>query len=142
MSAQRQPSQDDSPAVAIARAHVEAWSNHDWDKARRALAEDVKVIATTTQPIMKEDTNTTGADAYMRGLKEFAEGVDPGSARVISSVGDDRNALLVVSVKAALGPGPKMTVTAARLYLLDEKDKIKSERFIFYAAPRRLPGEG
>ncbi len=32
------PVHQDSPAVAIARAHVEEWSNHDWDKARRSLA--------------------------------------------------------------------------------------------------------
>ena len=35
--------QQESPAVAIARAHVEAWSNHDFDTARSMLAPDVKV---------------------------------------------------------------------------------------------------
>lgn len=31
-------SQHESPAIAIARAHVEAWSNHDFDAARNGLA--------------------------------------------------------------------------------------------------------
>jgi len=35
-------------AVTIARAHVEAWSNHDYDEARKSLAADVKVTVTTT----------------------------------------------------------------------------------------------
>jgi len=130
------PLRQDSPAVGVARAHVEAWSNHAYESARELMADDVKVITTTTQPIMKQDVNTTGLDDYMRGLKEFAQTVEPGSARVISSIGDDRNALIVVTVKAALGPGAKATLTAARLYLLDEKGKIKSERVIFFASPQ------
>jgi len=120
-------------AVAVALAHVEAWSNHDYEKARKLLADDVKVTVATTQPVMS-DVNTTGIDDYLRGLKEFAKTVEPGSARVISSVGDERNALIVVTVKAALGPGPKVTLTAARLYSLDENEKIVSERVIFFTA--------
>src|SRR5260370_33486286 len=79
------------------------------------LTDEVKVMTTTTQPIMKEDVNTTGIEEYMRGLKEFAQTVEPGSARVISSIGDEHNALLIVSAKAAFGPGSKVTLTAARL---------------------------
>jgi hypothetical protein len=30
-----------SPALAVARAHVEAWRVKDWDKARSMLAPDV-----------------------------------------------------------------------------------------------------
>ena len=126
----------DSPAVVVARAHVEAWSNHNYDKARKLLTDDVHVITTTTQPIMKADVNTTGIEEYMRGLKEFAQTVDPGSAHVVSSIGDEHNALLIVTAKAALGPGRKVTLTAARLYLLDESAKIKSERVIFFAVPQ------
>jgi len=122
----------ESPAVAIARAHVEAWSHHDFDAARAHLSPDVKVTATTTQPIMP-DTTLVGIDDYMRGLIQFAQAVVPGSARVIASVGDDRNALLTVTVEADLGGG-KVTLPAARLYLIDEDDKIKAEQVIFYAA--------
>ena len=60
----------------------------------------------------------------------------PGSARVIASVGDERNALLMLTVQAVFGAGaPTMTLPAARLYLLDETGKIKSEQVIFYAVP-------
>ena len=122
----------ESPAVAIARAHVEAWSNHDFDTARKGLAPDVKVTATTTLPIMPA-TDLTGADAYMIGLTQFAQGVVPGSLRVIASVGDERSALLMLTVEADLG-GRRATLPAARLYLLDDDGKIKAEQVVFYLA--------
>ncbi len=124
--------QTESPAVAIARAHVEAWSNHDFDTARSGLAPDVHVTATTTQPIMKP-TDLTGADSYMVGLTQFAQAVTPGSLCVIAAVGDERNALLMLTVEADFG-AEKATLPGARLYLLDENDKIKAEQVIFYAA--------
>ena len=73
--------QHESPAVAIARAHVEAWSNYDFDTARNGLAADVKVTATTTLPIMPA-TDLTGVDNYMLGLTQFAQGVVPGSLQI------------------------------------------------------------
>ena len=124
--------QHESPAVAIARAHVEAWSNHDFDAARSSLAADVKVTATTTLPIMPA-TDLSGADDYMVGLTQFAQAVVPGSLRVIASAGDERNALLMLTVEADLPVG-RMTLPGARLYLLDEAGKIKTEQVIFYAA--------
>jgi hypothetical protein len=124
--------QNESPAVAIARAHVEAWSNHDFDAARSALAPDVRVTSTTTQP-MPPATDLTGADDYMVGLTYFAQTVVPGSLRIIASTGDDRNALLMLTVEADFGAG-KATLPGARLYLMDENDKIKAEQVIFYAA--------
>src|SRR5215471_10529789 len=96
--------QHESPAVAIARAHVEAWSNHDFDTARRSLAPDVRVTATTTQP-MPPATDLTGADDYMIGLTQFAQAVVPGSLRILASVGDERNALLTLTVEADFGAG-------------------------------------
>ena len=69
----------------------------------------------------------------MRGLIAFAQCVVPGSARVLASTGDERNALLMVTVEGDLGGG-KMTLPAARLYLLDDDGKIRSEQVIFYAA--------
>jgi hypothetical protein len=122
-----------APAVAIARAHVQAWSQHDFDTARSHLADDVRVTVTSTQPTMPS-TNTTGIDDYMRGLIPFAQGVIPGSAEVIASVGDERNALLVVTVKADLGAG-QVTLPAARLYLLNGNDKIEAEQVIVYTTP-------
>jgi hypothetical protein len=129
------PIVQESSAVALARAHAEAWSNHDWDTARKMLAPDVHVTATTTQPIMNP-TDLTGIDDYMDGLIKFAEAVEPGSARVIASIGDERNSLILLTVRAAFGPdGPKVTLPAARLALFDENQKMKEERVIFFAVP-------
>jgi hypothetical protein len=125
----------EAPAVAVAKAHVEAWSNHDWDKARAALAADVKVAAMTTNPAFPA-TNLEGVDQYMNGLIQFAQGLEPGSAQVVASVGDERNALLMVTARlAAGGPFGTGTLPGARLYMLDENGKIESEQVIFYSVP-------
>ena len=124
--------QHESPAVAVAGAHAEAWSNHDFDTARNGLAPGVRVTATTTQP-MPPATDTTGTDDYMIGLTQFAQAVVPGSLRILASTGDERNALLMLTVEVDFGAG-KVTLPAARLYLLDENNKIKTEHVIFYAA--------
>ncbi|MGH3029427.1 MAG: hypothetical protein ACRDNE_01425 [Gaiellaceae bacterium] len=79
-------------------------------------------------------TDLTGADDYMDGLVEFAGAVAPGSARVLASVGDERIALLMLTVEADFGGG-KVTLPAAWLYLFDEEDKIKAEQVVFFAAP-------
>jgi hypothetical protein len=124
--------QHESPAIAIARAHVQAWSNHDFDTARNGLAPDVRVNATTTQPTPPA-TDLTGAEDYMVGLTQFAQAVVPGSQRILASVGDQRNALLMLTVEVDFGAG-KATLPGARLYLLDEHNKIKTEHVIFHAA--------
>jgi len=124
--------QQESPAIAIARAHVEAWTNHDFVAARSALAPGVRVTAITTQP-MPPATDLTGADDYMAGLTQFAQAVVPGSLRILASTGDERNALLMLTVEADFGAG-KATLPGARLYLLDENNKIQTEHVIFYAA--------
>jgi hypothetical protein len=125
--------QHESSAVAIARAHVEAWSNHDFDTARNGLAPDVRVTATTTQPTPPA-TDLTGAEDYMVGLTQFAQAVVPGSLRILASVGDERNALLMLTVEVEFGDGKAM-LPGARLYQLDDHDKIKTEQVIFYTAP-------
>ncbi|HEX8863312.1 MAG TPA: nuclear transport factor 2 family protein [Actinomycetes bacterium] len=124
--------QQESPAIAIARAHVEAWSNHDFDTARTLLAPDVRVTATATQP-RQPATALTGADDYMAGLTRFAQAVVPGSLRILASAGDERNALLMLTVEVKFGAG-KATLAGARLYLLDDNDKIKTEHVIYYIA--------
>ena len=122
----------DSPAVAVARAHIQAWSHHDFEAARQTLADDVHVIAMTTQPTPPL-TDLTGVDNYMPGLIQFAHAVVPGSAQILATVGDERNALIMFTVEADFG-GQKATLPGARLYLLDEQDKIKTEQVVFYAA--------
>jgi len=121
----------DSPAISIARAHIEAWSNHDFASARKSLAADIHFTATSMQPAMAP-TDLVGIDNYMTGLVRFAHAVVPASARVIASIGDERNALVMVTVKAFLGLGTPKTLPMARLYLLDGQGKIKGEQVIFY----------
>ena len=128
------PLSSDSPAVAIARAHVAAWSNHDYDTARAGLAPDVTVDSTTTQPIMAP-VHLRGAGPYMEGLTHFAQTVVPGGAQVVASAGDERNALLTLTVEADFGGG-KVTLSTARMYLLDDDGKIKAEQVIFFATPQ------
>jgi SnoaL-like protein len=127
--------QQESPAVAIARAHVEAWSNHDFDTARSMLAHDVKVTATPADPALPQ-TDLTGAGNYMAGLIAYAQPIVPGSVRILASTGDERNALLALTMTMAGGPfGTGATAPCARLYVLDDNDKIKIEHVIFYVAP-------
>src|SRR5215472_1753523 len=126
--------QHESPAVAVARAHVEAWASHDFDKARSMLAPDVRVQVTTTAPY-PPDTDLTGADKYMEGLRAYAGPVVPGSVSVLGSAGDDRNALLLLGLTMAGGPfGAGTTAPCARLYLIDDNGKIKAEQVVFYLA--------
>ena len=80
----------DSRAVALARVHLEAWTNHDLDAARRNLAADVEFFS--------PGAHLVGIDEYMdapRGLTQFAKQVVPGSLRVIAAMGDERNALIM-----------------------------------------------
>ena len=124
-----------SKAVDLARAHCEAWSNHDWDTAHKALADDVTVTSTTTMPgAPKADLD--GPDAYMEGLRAFAEMVVPGTLQVNAGVGDERNALVQVTVQTDGPPFGPLTLHGARLYLFDEDDKIKDEQVIFVGVPR------
>ena len=127
--------QTESPAVAVARAHVEAWTNHDFDTARSLLSDDVEVTATSPDPALPH-THLTGASSYMEGLIAYAQPIVPGSVTVLASTGNGRNALLTLGVKMAGGPfGAGVTAPCSRLYLLDENNKIKTEHVIFYVAP-------
>jgi hypothetical protein len=131
MSSSQEPT-----AVAVARAHVEAWSNHDYDTARAALAADVHVLAVSVDA-QAPDTDLSGVDAYMEGLIQFGQIVLPGTTTVNSSVGDDSRALLRVTSRVKFGPdAPEMTLHGARLYLVGEDRKIVDEQVIFYVSPQ------
>jgi SnoaL-like domain len=123
----------DSPAVTLALAHAEAWSHHNWDTARTMLAPDVHVISMTTQPNLPA-TDVTGADAYMEGLIKFAQAIEPGSFRLIGSIGDEHNSLILYTIQVAFSPdGPTVALPGARLALFDENDKLKAEQVVFFA---------
>jgi hypothetical protein len=130
MSSQQEPT-----AVAVARAHVVAWGVHDYDVARAALAPEVHVIVTSVDPNTPQ-VDTAGAEEYMDGLIQFGQAVLPGTTRVISASGDAARAMLQVSSRVKFGPdAPEMTLNGARLYRLDESQKIVEERVIFFVSP-------
>jgi hypothetical protein len=128
------PSHNSEP-VDLALAHIRAWSEHDYETARNGLADDVKVTAVTTlQGAPRADL--IGAEAYMRGLRAFADPIVPGSLRIESSLGAGRNALVVNTVDIDGPPFGPSSLTNARLYLFGEDDKIQSEHVVFYLLPR------
>ena len=121
----------DSKAVAFARAHLEAWTNHDLERARRNLAADVQFFSPAGHLV--------GIDEYMdgpRGLVQFAKQVVPGTLRVIASVGDDRNALIMYQVDTEGGPLGAKTFPSAQTWSLDDGGKIQLERIISIVTPR------
>ena len=77
------PSQDESPALKVARAYVEACGKRDWDTAHSLRTPGVHVTATRTGPY-PPPTDLTGADDYMTGLTAFAEPIVPGSVRELA----------------------------------------------------------
>ncbi len=121
----------ESPAVATALAHIGAWGHHDWATTRALLAPDVHARVTSTTPGFAGG-EFTGADAYMERKTKAARLIEPGSVRVLSTVGDDRNALVLVTLRIGLGPGGAL-VTMARscLYLVDD-GRIKDERDAYF----------
>ena len=126
----------DPTAVAIARAHVEAWGSHDYDAASSNLAPGVHVVVTSVDP-EAPSVDTTGIEEYMQGLVQFGQAVLPGTSSVNSAVGDDTRALLRVTSRVKFGPdAPEMTVHGARLYRLDENRKIVDEQVIFFLTPQ------
>lgn len=125
----------ESTAVKVARAHVAAFGNHDFDAVRALLADDVHVVATTVDP-MPPKVDTTGVEPYMEGLLQFAQGVLPGKTEVIAARGDDTRALVQVSSRVKFGPEvPEMTLYGSRLYRLDGDERIKEELVIYFVLP-------
>src|ERR1700731_3364140 len=121
----------ESRAVALAPAHLEAWTNHAFDSARGNLAEDVQFFSPAA--------NLVGIDEYMdapRGLTQLARQVVPGSLRVIAAMGDERNALIMYEVISEGGPIGSKVFPSAQTWVLDENGKIKVERIVSYSTAR------
>src|SRR5579872_4442454 len=105
----------DPPAVTIAIAHIFAWSNHDWDKTKELLAPNVHAIVTTTQSHLGE---FTGIDDYMKIKVKAAQLIEPGSVQILSAIGDECNALVMVTFRIGMGPdGAMVTMARSGLYL-------------------------
>jgi hypothetical protein len=131
MSDSKAGTKAESRAVALARAHLEAWTNHDLDTVRGNLAQDVQFYSPAA--------NLVGIDEYMdapRGLTQFARQVVPGSLRVMAAMGDERNALIMYEVSTEGGPIGSKVFPSAQTWLLDDNGRIKVERIISYVAPR------
>jgi uncharacterized protein YndB with AHSA1/START domain len=127
-----------STAISVARAHIDAWSHHDWDRTRELLAPDVHALVTSTQATFGT-AELTGVDAYMEPKIRAAQLIEPGSVREIAAIGDERNAHVLITFRIDLGPGGTM-VTMARscLYLVDEDARIKEERDAWCILPSRV----
>ena len=123
-----------SSAVKLALAHVEAWGRKDFDTARTALAANVTVTSSSTNPDIPR-ADLVGVEDYMQGLILFAQSIVPGSVRVTDSAGDGRYALLMVTTRVDGPPYGKLTIHNARLYRFDDRDKIAAEQVIFYTVP-------
>ena len=124
----------DSTAVALARAHLEAWTNHDLEAARGNLAHDVEFYSPASHLV--------GVEEYMdapRGLAQFAAHVVPGSLKVIAAIGDEKNALIMYQVDTEGGTIGSKTFPSAQTWVLDDQGKIQVERIISYVAERSRP---
>jgi len=124
----------DSRAVKLARAHVEAWAQKDFETARNGLATDVTASQSSTMPAIPRK-DLAGVEDYMQGLVSFAQSIVPGGVRVTDSNGDDSCALLMVTTPVDGPPFGKLTIHNARLYRFDDNDKFAAEQVIFYTTP-------
>ena len=132
---------DSSPskAVAIAIKHVEAFSNHDYDRARSLLADNVHFLLITSIPGFPNPVEGHGVEEFMKMLTS-GNTLIPGSLQVIHSIGDDYQAFITVSVKGTLPTRfilnnilptqEPITLLAARHYVIDEHEKITNELVI------------
>ena len=121
---------EQSKAVKLAWAQVEAWTTHDFAAARARVADNAQVVVTTTQsqsPTVNAVVNTIGVDEYMSGLESFAQALTPGSLEKIAALGDDRHALIMFTVEADYGGG-KFRLPNARMIMLNDDEKIVAEQ--------------
>lgn len=123
-----------SKAVKLALAHCEAWSKHDWAASRNLLGDKVEVTTSSPQPTMPV-THTIGADEYMEGLQRFAGTVKPGSLQVHGAVGDERTALVLVTVTADFPGLGLVKISGGRSYLFDDNGRLVTEQVTFIATP-------
>ncbi len=126
----------ESTAVKVARAHIDAWSHQNWEKTRELLSPSIHALVTATATTIARNYLTaefTGIENYMERKMKSAQRVEPGSAHVVSAIGDERNALVLMTMRIGLGPGGTMvTMARAGLYLLDENERIVEERDQFF----------
>lgn len=107
--------QQNSTAVATARAYLEAWETHDIDAVRAALSDDVSTTMVAADPSFPK-MELNGVDVYLRELLPSKDAVVPGSTKVVDAIGDDTQALLTVTSKVKFGPeAPEQDACSARI---------------------------
>jgi SnoaL-like domain len=122
----------ETKAVSVARAHVEAFSNRNYEKAERLLADDVHFTVLTTTPNM-ETLDNVSIPEFMKALRTFGEAIIPGTSSILEEWGDQTRALLIMSYEAAWGAdGKRIKLIGARHYLLNDTGKIQAEKVIFF----------
>ena len=126
------PLKENSAAVAAARALVEAGDRHDYDAVRATIADDVALSMVAADAAFPK-TELNGVEPYMRGLIRFKDAVVAGSTEVVEALGDDKQALLRVNSKVRISPhAPEMDARSARMYVLNDAGKIKTEHVLFF----------
>ncbi|TAM94847.1 MAG: hypothetical protein EPN39_16495 [Chitinophagaceae bacterium] len=125
-----------STAVNVARDHINAWGHQDWEKTREMLATDVHAIVTSTQSGFERNfygSEFTGIDEYMVRKMKAASLIEPESVHEVSAMGDESNAVIVITMRIGLGTaGAMVTMVRSCVYLLDGEKKIREERDAFY----------
>jgi hypothetical protein len=118
------PTIADTRAVALAVAHMQAYTDGDLEAARRNLAEDVQCWT--------NDIHLDGIEPYMVGLSRFAESLEPGGLRVVAARGDDSRAIVLAEHTLRGVPFP---FPSARTFELGADGRIRVERAVFFGLP-------
>jgi hypothetical protein len=109
-----------NPALHIALAYHEAWTNRDLDRAMSYIAEDIVCDAPAGR--------IEGAEAYRAFMAPFVQTLR--GATMIAAYGDDGTALVMyqtTTVPVPSAPGAE--------YVRVKDDKITYSRFVFDRAP-------
>src|SRR5260370_9424029 len=118
-----------SKAAAVAVKHIEAVTNHDYETARNVLADDVHFILINAIPGFPSPFEGNGIEEFMKAISSD-NSLIPGSLKVLESIGDDHQALIVVTVNTTSASAGKTTLLAARHYIINNSEKITNEQVI------------
>ena len=116
-------------AAAVAVKHIEAVTNHDYETARNVLADDVHFILVNAIPGFASPFEGNSIEEFMTAISSD-NSLIPGSLKVLQSIGDDRQALIVVTVRATSPSCGESTLLAARHYIINNSEKITNEQVI------------
>ena len=93
------------------------------------MADDVHFILINAIPGFPSPVEGIGIDEFMKAISSD-NALIPGSLTVRVSIGDDRQALILVTVKTTIPSGGESTLLAARHYIINNSEKITNEQVI------------